>query len=74
MKKVLDLFFSYFFVFASVFTGGVALKLFYTDHYLPALVLLIAVLYLFGVGCMGLNRLSLYIMGKCGNGPHETSV
>ena len=74
MKKISDLLFSYLFVFASVFTGGIALKLFYTECYLQAAVLFVAVFYLFGVGCMGLNRLSLYVKGKCNNGPYETSI
>ena len=74
MKKVLDLVFSYFFIFASVLTGGIALKLFYAEQYLQSLALFVAVLYLFGVGCMGLNRLSLYVKGKCSNGPYETSI
>lgn len=74
MKKVLDLVFSYFFVVASVFTGGLALKLFYDEQYIQALVLFVAVIYLFGVGCMGLNRLSLYIKGKCNNGSYKTSI
>jgi len=63
MRKILDLLFSYLFVFASVFTGGIALKFFYAEQYLQSLVLFVAVLYLFGIGCMGLNRLSLYIKG-----------
>lgn len=64
MKKVVDSIFSCFFVFASVFTGGIALKSFYLGEYPQGIVLSIAVLYLFGIGCMGLFKLHLYAKGK----------
>ena len=64
MKKVIDSIFSCFFVFVSVFTGGIALKSFYLGEYLQAIVLSIAVLYLFGIGCMGLSMLHFYIKGE----------
>jgi hypothetical protein len=64
MKKVTDFIFTCFFVFASVFIGGLAVKSFYLGEYLQAIALSIAVLYLFGIGCMGLSRLRFYIKGK----------
>lgn len=64
MKKVIDVIFSCFFVLASVLTGAITLKSFYLGEYLQAIALSIAVLYLFGIGCMGLSRLSVYIKGK----------
>ncbi len=67
MKKIADLLFSYFFVFASVITGGYALKLFYYDQYLTFFALLVSAFYLFGIGCMGLDRLTLYMKGECNN-------
>jgi len=64
MKNIIDSFFSCFFVFASVFMGGIALKSFYLGEYLQAIALSIGVLYLFGIGCMGLSRLQLYAKRK----------
>ncbi len=64
MKKVIDSIFSCFFVFASAFTGGIALKSIYLGEYLQGIVLSIAVLYLFGISCMGLSRLHFYIKEK----------
>jgi hypothetical protein len=73
MKKVIDLLFSIFFVFTSVFIGGIAIKSLYFGYYLEAIALFIAVLYLFGIGCMGLNRLRFYIRGKNQDESHEIS-
>lgn len=72
MKKIFDLVFSYLFVVISVFIGGLALKLIYYEQYLQALVLFIAVFYLFGIGCMGWNRLLIYIKGD-NHGSYKTS-
>ena len=64
MKIIIDSIFTCFFIFASVFIGGIALRSFYLGEHLQAIALSIAVLYLFGIGCMGLSRLQLYIKGK----------
>jgi len=73
MKSVMDLFFSYFFVITSVIIGGYGLSMFYGGEYLNFLFLLIATIYLFGIGCMGLNRIKKYSSDKCNYEFYETS-
>jgi hypothetical protein len=60
-----DLVFSYVFVFLSVVIGGYAVKLFYYEDIVNCLILIIACIYFFGIGCMGLKRLKLYMQDKC---------
>ena len=60
-----DLVFSYVFVFLSVVIGGYAVKLFYYEDIVNCIILVITSIYLFGIGCMGLKRLKLYMQGKC---------
>ena len=66
-----DLLFSYFFVFLAVAIGGFALKVFYFGNALNALLLIVASIYFFGIGCMGFNTLDRYARGRCNNA--ETS-
>ena len=62
-----DLLFSYLFVFVSVIVGGYAAKLLYFGSYVNSIFLVIAAIYLFGIGCMGIKRLEQYKQGECIN-------
>jgi len=74
MRKTIDLIFSCMVIFLSVFVGGLALRLFYYGQYIQSFVVFVGVLYLFGIGCMGLDRLSVYVTGKCRDEAPESPI
>jgi NADH:ubiquinone oxidoreductase subunit K len=63
-KNLLDLLFSYVFVFLSVTVAGLGIKDFSVSKFQGIFFLLLSV-WLFGIGCMGLNRLNNYLYGEC---------
>ena len=66
-----DLIFSYFFVFIAVILAGYGLKLFYIGNLLNFIILILISIYLFGIGCMGINRLKQYQTGCFSDKTHK---
>lgn len=62
--RIIDSLFSYIFVFLAVITAGLGIRSFEMNK-IEGMVELIASVWLFGIGCMGLRRLLDYIRGNC---------
>ncbi len=67
MSRIVDIIFSIFLVYIAPIVAGVGLSSFSSSDFLGKIAsigLLVAAIFIFGIACMGLTRMSLYFHGK----------